>query len=193
MDWTTTSGLLQKLRDYDERTAWILVDENFRKPIVQLGLRRGLTDEEARDASQATLMAFAMAYREGKYDKDRGDLKGWLFGIANRQVSRAIERRRRRREQPLEDSVDLPGGGATESELEKVWEEEWMHALHDRAIRTIRQRVQPRTFEIFQAVALEGRSPEEVAREQGVRLTTVYNCVHRVSEQIRQVSIEIEQ
>ncbi len=191
MEWTTTSGLLQKLQDYDERTAWILVDEHFRKPVVQLGLRRGLTEEEARDTSQATLMAFAVAYRDGKYDKDKGDLKGWLFGIAKRQIARTVERRGRRREQSIENSsTDMPE--AVDGELEQIWEEEWLLSVHERAVRLIKQRVQPKTFEIFQAVVLEGKSPGVVAKEKDVRLTTVYNSVHRVSEQIKQVSIEIE-
>ena len=68
MEWNTTSTVLEKLRNYDERTAWELLDRHFQGALVQFGSRMGLTPADAQDAAQEALIAFAQAFREGHYD-----------------------------------------------------------------------------------------------------------------------------
>jgi DNA-directed RNA polymerase specialized sigma24 family protein len=119
MDWITTSTLLLRLRDFEDAEAWDGFVHRFRSPILRFAGSLGIRDTDAEDVAQETLLAFARDYREGRYDRERGRLSHWLFGIAYR---RALAQRRRnlRRAEPLPDEDILPERTATD-----LWERHW--------------------------------------------------------------------
>ena len=82
MDWITTSTILEGLKEFEGGDAWERLVERFRRPIVSFIRDLGLAESDAEDVAQETLIAFAEAYREGKYDPAKGRLSHWLFGIA---------------------------------------------------------------------------------------------------------------
>src|SRR5262245_31777004 len=89
MTWITTATVLQQLRDFENRSAWDSFTERFRRPVVSFAKSMGLTQADAEDAAQETLLAFAEAYRRGQYDPSKGRLSRFLFGIAYRQSLKA--------------------------------------------------------------------------------------------------------
>src|SRR5690349_6694570 len=86
--WVTTATVLEKLRDFGNRDAWSSFTERFRQPVVSFARGMGLKQADAEDVAQETLLAFAEAYRGGKYDPAKGRLSRFLFGIAYRQALR---------------------------------------------------------------------------------------------------------
>ena len=102
-DWVTTSVLLSELRDFGNQAAWDRLADRFREPVVAFARKMGLTPSQAEDAAQETLLAFAEAFRDGKYDPAKGRLNRWLFGIAFRQVLNA---KRARGRAPKQTSIE---------------------------------------------------------------------------------------
>jgi RNA polymerase sigma-70 factor (ECF subfamily) len=196
MEWNTTSTVLEKLRDYDEKTAWELLDRHFQGALVQFGARMGLTPADSQDAAQETLIAFAQAYREGNYDKEKGRLKHWLFGIAKRQCLKVRHKLSRQRErgqiEQREDSQPLEQIAAEGDALASLWEEEWRRMVYARALECVRTEVTPETFEIFQQVVFQGRSNDEVAASFGVDRAKVYDAKYRVTRRLAQLAGEYE-
>lgn len=184
MTWTTTSVVLEKLHDYDERTAWTLLVEHYRDLLVRYARRSGLSAADAQDAAQEALMAFAEAYRAGRYSRERGRLKHWLFGIARRQILSVQRRGRGPAALPPEAVDEL---AAASDPLEQVWEEEWQRTVFERAIEQVRSEVQTKTFEIFRLSALEQWTTDRIAGELEVATTQVYNAKHRVMKRLSEL------
>src|SRR5215468_5754286 len=105
MEWLTTSTILQRLGDFDDRAIWERFNTRFRSPLESFARRLGLSPAEADDAAQEALLQFAEAYRAGKYVRQAGRLSSWLFGIAFNQVA-TLRRKRIRERQNLD-----PAGG----------------------------------------------------------------------------------
>ena len=94
---TTNTELLDGLKDGANSRIWREFDGRYRPILFAFARRLGLDAGEAAEVAQATLGDFAMEYREGRYERDRGQLRSWLFSMVRSRVSK--HRRRQGREQ----------------------------------------------------------------------------------------------
>ncbi|MFN0006539.1 MAG: RNA polymerase sigma factor [Planctomycetota bacterium] len=184
-EWVTTSTVLDRLANYSDRGAWERLAERFRGPILAYARRRGLGEAECEDVAQESLLAFAEAYREGEYDRTRGRLSRWLFGIAWRRVEEARRGLARARglveETPSELDLAAPGEASPE------WLEIWERSMIELCLRQARQEVEPGTFRAFEMLVLESRSVEETALELGLTANAVTIAKHRVGKRVREL------
>lgn len=74
-EWLTTTMLLQGLSDSANNAAWSRFIERFRAPLLANLRRSGARVQVAEDLAQETLLEFARAFREGRYDWQRGRLR----------------------------------------------------------------------------------------------------------------------
>jgi RNA polymerase sigma factor (sigma-70 family) len=189
MDWLTSSTLLERLAESREQDGWTLVVEHFRPPLVALGRRMGLRDEDAEDAAQNTLAAFAEGYRAGQYQRDKGRLRQWLYGIATRQIQN--QRRRIHGPGPVGTGQSVsfldavPAGGASP---ESLWDEEWRRAVYERSLLQVQAEIAPQTFEIFRQLVFDERGADDVAAQLGVSRTQVYNAKYRVAKRLGELA-----
>lgn len=194
MEWVTTSTLLEGLRDFGNQNAWNRFEERFRKPLIRFARKMALDTSEAEDAAQETLIAFAETYRGGAYDRKKGRLSNWLFGIAFRQVlNRRREIARRRAKVRSVDDTKFWAGIADEGAAEADWDREWAQARLHQSLDVVRQEVKPATLRAFQALVLENRSPEEVAAELGMTQNGVSVAKHRVLKRLRELARQWEE
>lgn len=194
MEWITTSTILTDLRDFRNRDAWDRLARRFRAPIVGFGAEMGLGRPDAEDAAQETLLAFAEAFRAGKYDKSRGRLNQWLFGIAYRQILNL----RRNLARP-EVQVDSPPDETSffsklpdEAEASRTWDTHWKRAVLEQCLSRVRHEVEPRTYRAFEMVTLEQQTTAETAEALGLTRNAVFIAKHRVATRIRGLRDEFE-
>ena len=177
------------LRDFAAREAWDPFFARHHGAIVRIAQRAGLGPQDAQDAAQETLLAFAQSYRAGLFDPSRGRLDRWLYGIAMRQI-RATRRRGLRprpcNESDLGERASLDRIPAADDD-EARWDAEWRRSVLARALAQVRQEVEPRTLAIFELVACQGRPVPEVMARLGVTRTVVYNARHRVGRRLEQL------
>jgi RNA polymerase sigma-70 factor (ECF subfamily) len=188
-DWITTSTLLRNLRDFEDDAAWRRVVERFRPPIARFARDVGVSPADAEDVAQETLAAFAKGLRAGKYDRERGRLSAWLFGIAYHRAAR--QRRRDAREPEREDeaaAAEIPD----ERWASTAWDRRWQAHVLQESIRQARREFAAETFRAFELVVVRQRSPAEAAAEIGVPVKAVYNAKHRVLRRIRALSGALE-
>lgn len=72
---TTNTALLEGLRETGNDAIWKVFCTRYRPVVIAVARRLGLNADEAEDATQEALLAFATAYRQGKYDRDKGRLR----------------------------------------------------------------------------------------------------------------------
>lgn len=187
-EWTTTTTILEHLCSSDTGSTWDRFVRRFRPPVIRFARRMGLSRPDAEDVAQETLLAFAIGYRNGSYDRSRGRLSKWLFGIAQRQV---LDTRRKlaRRKMQIESS----NGRAfwlslhDRSTPTDAWDREWELACLQTCLDRVRSEVRPATFRLFELVVYGRYSPADTASALGISVKAVYNAKHRVLKRIREL------
>lgn len=155
-------------------------------------IKAGLSDVEARDVGQETVISVARSLQAGQYDRERGSFKSWLHAVTRNRITDHF--RRRQRSVPLANLDEASTTGTrpiariadpASLNLDAVWEEEWQKNLLDAATQRVRAKVPPDQFRIFDLYALKGLPVGEVARLTRSRRAKVYVVKHRLSGMIR--------
>ena len=188
---TTTSILLETLQDPGAHEAWRLFDGRYRPVLFAFAKRLGLSEADAREAAQDALADFAQEIRAGRYDAERGRLRAWLFTIAR---TRAARRKLRVAQEAGARGESALAQLPDDHTLSALWEEQWRRALLVRAWAELREKAQldPSTLDIFEALTVEGRSADEVARERGMTANAVYQAKFRAMEKLRAILARLE-
>lgn len=156
-------SLSQRFRAGDETA----LEEVYRdlSPLVHtLALR---TLRHAADAEDATQATFVSAWRaRHTYDPDRGELRGWIVGIAKRRITDAIDARMRetRRLAAVKETVE-PAISDSEAEAVEIAYE--IESLGD-----------PRRT-IVSLAFYEGATHAQIAERLGMPLGTVKSHLRR--------------
>ncbi len=195
MEWLTTSTILQRLHNFDDRTVWDNFARRFRKPLLAFARKIGIPGDEAEDVVQEILLAFAEAFRRDQYDPGKGRLSHWLFGIAYRQIAnvrrkRAIEGARR---DPRGEKTSFLGSVPAENDARATWDEEWEKSLIDTCLRQARAEVSESTYRAFEIVVRQGRTPDDAAAELNMTRNAIYVAKHRVLKRLEELMKDYEE
>ena len=192
---TTSTYLLDGLKSPDNRTVWQQFVGRYRPMILKYACRLGLPDEDAEDAAQQTVLAFSTAYQNGKYDRAKGRLRHWLFGIARNEIRNAIRRRHGREVQ----IVDQPSGTAffeslqDDDHFETLWDEEWRQAVLHQCLDEVRDTFEPKTIEAFELFAWKGWPARRVATHLTISENAVFLAKHKILKRIRELLPQMEE
>ncbi len=190
----TSTDLLNGLRSPDNQTVWQQYVDRYRPVIVAYAHRIGLPAADAEDAAQQTLSAFYVAYRDGKYERDKGRLHNWLFGIARNQI-RNWRRTRRNREVQVaaqDGETDFFDQLGDEDQWEQIWDQEWRGAVMRQCLAEVRREVGEKTFTAFELFASKGWPARKVAEHLGLTSNAVFIAKHRVLQRVRGLLPQIE-
>ena len=94
--------------------SWDYFSKTYRGLLFSVALKSGLSDSEAQEAVQETLISVSRKMSEFKYDPAVGSFKGWLLQVTRRRI--ADQFRKRPREScfsariPGPDHEDRDGG-----------------------------------------------------------------------------------
>lgn len=177
----TSTTLLEGLKDPENGAVWEQWVDRYRPLVVRTVRRVGVPEGEAEDVAQNTLFAFAVAYREGRYERTRGRLRAWLYGIVRNQVRRWREHRAGAPQ--AETLGEVPG----DDELEAIWEDEWRAAVLRQCFAALRPEFQDTTLQVFERFVLAGESAREVAAALGVSEHAVFGAKRRVLRRLREL------
>jgi RNA polymerase sigma-70 factor (ECF subfamily) len=180
----TTTAMLDDLLDPANEQVWRQFDRRYRPIVVAFARRLGLQPEDAADAAQETLRRFVLAYRQGKYERDRGRLRSWLIGIARNCILDLRQEAASRPERPGLTAIErLP----EEAQLTSIWDDERDRAVLRDALDALRTetRTDERTITAFEEVALQQRPAADVAASMGMSLNDVYLAKHRCLRRLR--------
>ncbi len=195
----TRSSLVRRLGNWDDHGGWQVFFDRYWKLIYAVALKAGLTDAEAQDVVQETVVAVARQMREGRYDRTKSSFKNWLCLITRRRIVDHFRRRTQLTIQPRASADDTSRTDTAERvadpaslELDAVWDEEWRKNLADAAIERVKQHVSPKQFQIFDLSVLKDVSVRDVAKLLKVNAAQVYLARHRVGALVRKEIARLE-
>ena len=74
----TRESLLSRLKDWNDQKSWNEFFDTYWGLIYRTAINSGLTDAEAQDVVQETLIAVSQSMPTFQYDRAKGSFKAWL-------------------------------------------------------------------------------------------------------------------
>jgi len=195
----TRHSLLERLKDWDDQTSWQKFFTTYWKLIYSVGIKGELTDAEAQEVVQETVISVARKIEGFVYDPAVCSFKTWMLRLTRWRIINQLKKRARHLKNATRLPDDSDGTDLIEQipdpaslNLDAVWDEEWNRNLCAVAIERVKQQVSPEQFQIFDLYAIEQWPVQKVARILGVSATSVYLAKHRISRLLRKEVKKLE-
>jgi RNA polymerase sigma factor (sigma-70 family) len=195
--YPTRSSLLQRVKDTGDHQSWQEFNDLYGKLILGFALKAGLTEDEAKEVVQETLIAAAKNLPEFRYDPKLCSFKTWLLNLSNWRVKDQLRKRQapsapkpagtgrgdegdRSRTATVERVPDCAG-----DQLEALWDKEWETSLMAAALGRVKAQMDLKQWQIFDLYVLKEWPVRQVAQALGISAARVYLAKHRVSALVR--------
>jgi RNA polymerase sigma-70 factor (ECF subfamily) len=182
----TRRSLVDCLADWGDQLRWQEFFDTYSKLIYSAARRSGLTDAEAQEVVQETVITVAKNIDKLKYDPAIGSFKGWLLQITRWRIADQFRKREPghpKRPRSSDDRATATIERVPDSrgiDLDEVWETEWKENLFQAAIARVKKQIEPKQFQIFDCYVRKEWPAQKVAERLGVNIGQVYLARHRV-------------
>jgi RNA polymerase sigma factor (sigma-70 family) len=182
----TRRSLVERLANWDDQRRWQEFFDTYWKLIYSAARKSGLTDTEAQEVVQETVITVAKKIGKLRYDPAIGSFKGWLLQITRWRIADQFRKREpgnakhpRSQDDRLTATIErVPDSRIVD--LDAVWETEWKENLFEAAITRVKKKVEPKQFQIFDCYVRKEWPAQKVAERLGVNIGQVYLVRHRV-------------
>ena len=191
----TRRSLVERLTDWQDQRKWQEFFETYWQLIYGVARKGGLTDAEAQDVVQETVLTVAKNIT--KYEREAGSFKGWLLHITRWRIADQF-RKRAPAEKQRHTPDDSRRGTATIDrvpdgfDLDAAWEEEWQRNVLAAALERVKRKVDAKHYQIFDCVVMKQWPVSKVAAELRVSVAQVYLVRHRISGLVKRECMAVE-
>jgi RNA polymerase sigma-70 factor, ECF subfamily len=183
----TPHSLLERLRTGPDDKSWQKLVALYRPWLTAYLHRQNLPAGDVDDLIQDTLAILVKELPQFRHDLRRGAFRRWLRNITLNRLR--LYWRARRPVSPADDArieTWLAQLEDPQSDLSRRWEEEHnVHVIH-RLLELLEGDFEPRTWQAFCKVTLEGKSTAETAQELAMSPVAVRIAKSRVLTRFRQ-------
>lgn len=191
----TRHSLLNRLKDWGDDASWREFFETYWELIYNVARKAGLTESEAQEVVQETIIGVAKKIGDFETDARRGSFKAWLLQQTRWRIGDQFRKRSPWEKAPNE-SLARPSdetGTATEHripdpaslELDHAWDGEWERHVMRRALEKVKAQVSVKQFQMFDLNVLQGLSVTAAARTLGVNIASIYMAKMRVGRLLK--------
>ena len=196
-DYDTRVTLLLRLKRAGKENDWEEFYYKYARFILSVALRRGLSQRDAEDVLQETMIELMRIMDRFDYDPEKGTFRGFLRKVVTRKADRYRARN------PDHVSLDVLVSKGDAFLMELVDEDQladlfkgvdavWRGAvLEEAAHRLVSDHgVQEENVAVMKAL-LNGNTVEEIAEQTGKTANAIYQVKHRVQKIMRDTVAEI--
>jgi len=196
----TRSSLLGRLKDWGDNDSWQTFFDTYWSLIYGTARKSGLTETEAEDVVQETVLTVAKKIKDFHYDPARGSFRGWLGAIIR---SRIVDLKRKRL--PVKPpSLRAPGETSRTSTTRRipdpapvnfytVYDLAWREYVREKAIELLKEELSPKQYQMFDLYVNQERPVEEVVTTLGVNRAQVYVAKLRGLKLLKKESKRLEE
>ena len=186
----TRYSLLSRLQNWEDRESWQAFFDTYWRLIYSFALKSGLTEAEAEDVVQETVISVAKNIQKFKRDRSLGSFKGWLRNLTRWRVADHLRRRTNSEAMPVEIAED----GSYEfnlaevpdsSESQSMWEDEWRTNLMKVALQNVKQMVREEHYQIFDLYVIKQWPAGKVAEMLRVSVGKIYLIKFRLESLVK--------
>lgn len=186
----TRSSLLGRLKNLGDQESWRVFFDTYWKLIYRTAREARLTEAEAEDVVQETVISVSKSIQRFDYDPERGSFKRYLMRLT---AWRIVDQLRKRL--PVEHRVEpeaeaarqalAEGGPPVPPELEALWNREWEQNLVEAALRRTKEKTDPKLYQVFDLYVNKNWPVSKVAKDLRVTKARVYLARHLVGKRLR--------
>jgi len=196
----TRRSLVDRLGDWNDGKRWQQFFDSYWKLIHCAARKAGLTESEAQEVVQETLITVAKKIDRLKYDPALGSFKGWLLNITRWRIADQFRKRKNAGEQLSKTRRGESNETATIEriadpagfDLDAAWDEEWHRNLLRAATERVKKKVSAKQYQIFDCYVLKEWPVQKVAKELRVSVAQVYLAKHRLSALLKKEAKGVE-
>lgn len=183
---TTDPRLIESAKDWRDDANWREFYDRYSPAIRRHASVSGLSEVEAEEVVQETMLKVAKYLPSFKYDRTVCKFRSWLNQIVNQRIFEALHRRRRGTfpEVALDELREAVHGAGSPTG-DPVAQAEIDQRLLEACLARVRARVKPHHWQIFEAHALHGLTAEETARRHDTTAANVWVVRHRLVKALR--------
>jgi RNA polymerase sigma-70 factor (ECF subfamily) len=183
----TRRSLVERLRNWEDQQHWQEFFETYWRLIYGVARQSGLTDAEAQDVVQETVITVAKNIT--KYEREAGSFKGWLLHITRWRIADQFRKRA-----PATLQGPTRGSSRETATIERIpdgfdlratWDTEWHQHVFQAALLRVKRRVDAKHYQIFDCLVVKQWPASKVAQSLSVSLAQVYIVKHRLSAQLK--------
>ena len=188
----TRQSLLERLKNWDDRGSWQEFFDTYWRLIHNMAVQAGLTEAEAEDVVQETVLSLAKKIGEYKADPSYGSFKSYLLLITRRRIADVFRKRPKGATSSPKSSDETNRTPTAERvpdpeslDWQKVWNEKWQRNLMDVAMDRVKERASPKEWLLFHQQVVKEWPAARVAGQYHVSLTAAYVAKYRISKLIK--------
>jgi len=183
----TRRSLLSRLKNWDDQQSWRAFFDAYWRLIYHAALKAGLTEAEAQDVVQDTIISVSKHMPTFEYKAAKGSFKSWLLRLTQWRIADQFRKRQRH----IEPHASTPSDATRTATLEQVpdpagpavealWDQEWEGNLMRAALERVKRKVKAKQYQVFDFAVLKGWPSSEVAQALGVSTGMVCLTKHRL-------------
>src|SRR5689334_3465044 len=166
----TRATLLHRLKNWQDQSSWQDFFDTYWKLIFTVAIQAGLTEAEAQDVVQETMLSVARHMPSFTYNPVQGSFKTWLLNMTRWRIKDQVRRR-----ESLVERRPFPEDTATgtstvdklidpsSEQLDTLWNAQWEQNLFEAAIANVKRCVDPQKYQIFDLYVKKEWAAEKVA------------------------------
>ena len=196
----TRRSLLSRLKESNAEESWRQFFDTYWRLIYATALNAGLTDWEAQEVVQETVLTVVRKIKSFHYDPAVGSFKGWLLTIVRWRIADQFRKRQQHIQPPRARRGTETQSTATVErvadprgiDLDAIWEEEWHRTMFAAALARVKRQANARHYQMFDLHAVKHWPVQKVAQTLGVRVGQVRLAKHRITALMRREVARLE-
>jgi len=171
----TRDSLLSRLKNREDQDSWQDFFDTYWKLVYGVAIKAGLTEQEAQEAVQETVITVARRIPEFKYDPAVCSFKTWLLNLTRWRITDQLRKRRPELVGVHRSSSDTARTATIDRipdpasvDLDTVWEKQWEEHLLAAAIGKVKRRVKPEQYQMFDLCVFKQWPIKKIASQLGV-------------------------
>lgn len=198
----TRVSLLRRVCDWRDDASWQEFFNLYWKLIYTLALRAGLTECEAEEVVQATMVAISKKIHQFKPGSRNGSFRQWIYRQTQWKITdqfrHRIREQKARHSSPARDEMTATRTGTVaripdqRNDLAHFVQEDWDQAVAEVVWARVKRTVKPKHFQVYDLHVVKKWPIREVARLLQVNVAQVYLIKSRISRLLRQQTREVE-
>ncbi len=183
----TRYSLLSRLENWNDQESWRVFFDTYWRLIYSIARKSGLTETEAEEVVQETVICVANDINKFKRDRQFGSFKGWLRNLTRWRIADQLRKRAPNRsgesvssddDAKLMELAEMQSSG--DAGLEGVWEAEWQSNLMKAGLERVKRRVKEEHYQIFDLSVIREWPANKIAQTLEVNIAQVYLAKHRI-------------
>jgi RNA polymerase sigma-70 factor (ECF subfamily) len=193
----TRYSLLSRLQNWEDNESWRVFFDTYWRLIYAMALKSGLTNTEAQDVVQETIICVAKDIQKFKRDRRLGSFKGWLRNLTRWRIADQLRKRvgmaradhaaAECAPETVEAIPDVP-----DESSESEWEREWQSNLLTAAMQRVKRRVREEQYQLFDFCVVKQWPVRRIKQTLRVSAAQVYLAKHRISRLVQKEVRKLE-